>query len=141
MKVIIYTDGACSKNPGPGGWGAVLLYGEAQKQISGSEAMTTNNRMELRAVIEALKSLKRQCQIELYTDSKYVQQGISIWIHNWKKNAWRGSDKKPIKNQDLWQELDKQAQKHKISWNWVKGHSDNELNNLADKLATAAIKK
>lgn len=140
MKIIIYTDGACSKNPGPGGWGAVLLYGEAQKQISGSEAMTTNNRMELRAVIEALKSLKRQCQIELYTDSKYVQQGISNWIHNWKKNSWRGSNKKPIKNQDLWQELDKEAQKHTINWNWVKGHSDNQLNDLADKLATEAIR-
>lgn len=140
MKVIIYTDGACSKNPGVGGWGAVLLYGEAQKQISGKEEMTTNNRMELQAVIQALKILKRSCEVELYTDSKYVQQGISTWIHNWKKNGWRTADKKPIKNQDLWQELDEQSKRHQVNWKWVKGHSDNEYNNLADKLATEAIK-
>lgn len=141
MKVIIYTDGACSNNPGPGGWGAVLIYGDAQKQISGSEDMTTNNKMELKAVIEALKALKRSCEVEVYTDSKYVQDGISKWIHNWKKNGWRTADKKPIKNQDLWQELDKQAQKHKVVWNWVKGHSNDKYNELADKLATSAIKK
>lgn len=140
MKVIIYTDGACSKNPGVGGWGAVLLYGEAQKQISGKEEMTTNNRMELQAVIQALKILKRSCEVELYTDSKYVQQGISTWIHNWKKNGWRTADKKPIKNQDLWQELDEQSKRHQVNWKWVKGHSDNEYNNLADKLATEVIK-
>lgn len=140
MKVIIYTDGACSKNPGVGGWGAVLLYGGAQKQISGKEEMTTNNRMELQAVIQALKILKRSCEVELYTDSKYVQQGISTWIHNWKKNGWRTADKKPIKNQDLWQELDEQSKRHQVNWKWVKGHSDNEYNNLADKLATEAIK-
>lgn len=140
MKVIIYTDGACSKNPGVGGWGAVLLYGEVQKQISGKEEMTTNNRMELQAVIQALKILKRSCEVELYTDSKYVQQGISTWIHNWKKNGWRTADKKPIKNQDLWQELDEQSKRHQVNWKWVKGHSDNEYNNLADKLATEAIK-
>lgn len=140
MKVTIYTDGACSKNPGVGGWGAVLLYGEAQKQISGKEEMTTNNRMELQAVIQALKILKRSCEVELYTDSKYVQQGISTWIHNWKKNGWRTADKKPIKNQDLWQELDEQSKRHQVNWKWVKGHSDNEYNNLADKLATEAIK-
>ncbi|MDX1949129.1 MAG: ribonuclease HI [Rickettsiales bacterium] len=138
-KVEIYTDGACSGNPGRGGWGAVLIYNGVQKEISGFEPQTTNNRMELKAPIEALKILKEKCEVNIYTDSRYVQEGITKWILNWQKNGWRNSSKEEIKNADLWQELLTQSQKHQTSWHWVKGHSNNIMNNLADKLATSAI--
>ncbi len=141
-KIEIYSDGACSGNPGAGGWGAVLLYKQHQKEIYGHEKDTTNNRMELRAVIEALKTIKKSdCEIIVYTDSKYVQTGISEWIHNWKKNGWKNASKKPIKNVDLWQDLDQQASKHNIKWMWVKGHNGNKYNEIADQLACNAIVK
>lgn len=141
MKHIsIYTDGACSGNPGKGGWGAVLIYGKNQKEISGYESQTTNNRMELMAIIKALESLKEKCKIDLYVDSKYAKDGISTWIKNWKQNGWKSANKQPIKNQDLWQELDDLCQKHEISWHFVKGHSNDKFNDIADKLATNAIK-
>ena len=139
-KITIYTDGACSGNPGPGGWGAVLIYNSTEKQLSGSADETTNNRMEMTATIEALKSLKEVCEVELFTDSKYVMDGINEWIHNWKKRGWKTSDKKPVKNMDLWQELDELNQKHQVNWNWVKGHAGDKYNEMADELATAAIK-
>ena len=137
-KVSIYTDGACSGNPGPGGWGAVLIYGEHEKELSGFEAESTNNRMELMATIQALNALKKPAIIDLYTDSTYVKDGITKWINNWKKNGWRTANKKPVKNAQLWQELELAAQNHQISWHWVKGHADNEYNNRADALAVAA---
>lgn len=136
--IEIYTDGACLGNPGPGGWGAILLYGEHQKKISGSEAETTNNRMELRGAIEALKLLKKPSELVLHTDSKYVIEGITKWILGWKKNSWRTADRKAVKNMDLWQELDEEAQKHKIDWKWVKGHSGNHFNEIVDELARKA---
>jgi ribonuclease HI len=139
--VEIYTDGACSGNPGHGGYGAVLLYNGHQKELSGFQENTTNNQMELKGAIEGLKALKRSSEIILYTDSIYVKNGISEWIKNWKINGWRGADKKPIKNQELWQELDLLASKHHITWKWIKGHNGNKYNDLADKLATEAIKK
>jgi ribonuclease HI len=139
-QVVIYTDGACSGNPGKGGWGAILRYGEKIKEISGYNEYTTNNQMELTAVIEALKILKRQCKIQIYTDSQYVKNGITTWLRDWKKNNWKNSQKKSIKNKELWEELDKESQKHNIEWHWVKGHATNEWNNRADKLATSAIK-
>lgn len=138
-KVIIYTDGACSGNPGKGGWGAVLIYGNKKKEISDYSELTTNNKMELQAVIEALKLLKRQCEIELYTDSVYVKDGITKWINSWKKNNWRTSKKEDVKNKELWVELDELSQKHHVNWNWVKGHADNELNNRVDELARQEI--
>jgi len=139
-KIEIYTDGACSKNPGAGGWGAVLLYKEHIKKISGSEKDTTNNRMELKAVIESLRVVRKSAaDIIVYTDSKYVQNGIMEWIHGWKKNGWKNAAKKPIKNVDLWMELDAEAAKHKIEWKWVKGHSGNKYNEMADELACAAV--
>lgn len=140
-KIEIYTDGACSGNPGPGGWGAVLIYKEHRKKISGAERETTNNRMEIRAVIEALKALKKSSQVIVYTDSKYVQSGINEWIHSWKANGWKNAAKKPIKNVDLWRELDEQAAKHSVEWIWVKGHSGHEFNDMADELAREAISK
>ena len=141
-KIEIYTDGACSGNPGPGGWGAVLLHKEHRKEISGSEKETTNNRMEMRAVIEALRAVKRStADIVVHTDSKYVLNGISAWIHGWKKNGWKNAAKKPIKNLDLWMELDEQALKHRIKWVWVKGHNGNKYNEIADQLACAAVVK
>lgn len=139
-KVTIYTDGACSGNPGKGGWGAVLIYGDIEKEMSGSEAETTNNRMEMTAVIEALKAVKEECEIELFTDSKYVMDGINEWIHGWKKRGWKTANKKPVKNVDLWQELDEINQSHNVNWNWVKGHSGDKYNEIADELATSAIK-
>lgn len=139
-KIQIYTDGACSGNPGKGGWGAILMYGNHLKEISGAKAHTTNNRMELTAVIKALETLKKPCVIDIFTDSQYVKNGITIWIHGWKKKGWKASNKKPVKNEDLWKELDKLQEKHSIEWHWVKGHADNEFNNLADHLATEAIK-
>ena len=141
MKYIIYTDGACSGNPGPGGWGAVI-FEENKKQIniSGKEPMTTNNRMELLAPIMAIKGIKEKSEITVYTDSTYLKNGITDWIKKWEKNGWKSSNNQPVKNIDLWLELNKLCSEHKVSWNWVEGHSNNEFNNLADKLATEAIK-
>ena len=133
--VEIYTDGACSGNPGPGGWGAVLRYGDVEKDMHGGEAATTNNRMELMAAITALNALKSPCQIDLYTDSKYVMDGISKWIHGWKKNGWKTADKKPVKNGELWQALDEAQRIHQITWHWVKGHAGHPENERADELA------
>ena len=140
-KIIIniWTDGACSGNPGPGGWGALIKYDNSTKEISGSEKNTTNNRMEMMAVIEALKYIDTESKINIYTDSKYVKEGITNWIIGWKKNNWKNSKKNDVKNKDLWVELDILSQKHNISWNWVKGHSGNIENDIADKLATQAI--
>lgn len=141
-KIIIYTDGACSYNPGPGGWGAVLIYGEKQKQLSGFEENTTNNRMEIMAVIKALESLKQPCEVDLYTDSAYVSNAfLQDWVSNWVKNNWRGSDKKQVKNKELWQKLLSLTEIHKVTFHKVKGHADNEFNNLCDKLATGEIEK
>ena len=141
MKYIIYTDGACSGNPGPGGWGAVIFdENKKQSNISGKETMTTNNRMELLAPIMAIKRIKEKSEITVYTDSNYLKNGITDWIKKWEKNGWKSSSNQPIKNKDLWLELNKLSSEHKVSWNWVEGHSNNEFNNLADKLATEAIK-
>ena len=137
--VIIYTDGACRGNPGPGGWGVLIEYGELRKQLYGGDVSTTNNKMELTAAIMALKEIKEPCEIILYTDSKYVLQGIEEWIHNWKKSGWRGANKKPVKNIDLWKELDELRDKHNIKWNWVKGHSGDPGNETADMLANRGI--
>jgi len=133
--IEIYTDGACKGNPGVGGWGALLRSGKHTREIFGGEALTTNNRMELTAVIRALEALKRPSHVRLHTDSKYVQQGISSWIHRWKKRGWRTADKKPVKNEDLWRELDEAASKHEIEWIWVRGHSGHDGNERADELA------
>lgn len=140
-KVVIYTDGACSGNPGFGGWGAVLIYGDNKKEIYGGFADTTNNKMELTAVIEALKLLKRECLVKIYTDSQYVKRGITEWIEGWKKNNWKTSKKQDVLNKELWQELDALVQKHKIEWFWVKGHCNIELNERADELARRGIKE
>ncbi len=137
-NVIIYTDGACSGNPGPGGWGALLISGKTEKEISGGEAETTNNRMEMTAVIKALKALKRHCAITIYTDSKYVLQGLTEWLPNWKKRGWKTADNKPVKNVDLWQELDMLAAKHTITWQWVKGHNGDVNNERVDGRARLA---
>jgi ribonuclease HI len=137
--VDIWTDGACSGNPGPGGWGAILHYAGVEKELSGAEAATTNNRMELMAAIEALNALKRSSKVRLHTDSKYVMDGVTKWIHGWKKNGWKTADKKPVKNDDLWKLLDEANARHEVTWKWVKGHSDNEMNNRADELARNAI--
>ncbi|MBM3116691.1 ribonuclease HI [Jeongeupia naejangsanensis] len=137
--VTIYTDGACKGNPGPGGWGALLQYGEQEKELFGGERETTNNRMELTAVIEALAILKRPCAIALWTDSQYVKNGIESWIHNWKKNGWKTADKKPVKNADLWQQLDLEVARHAVSWHWVKGHAGHEFNERADQLANRGV--
>lgn len=133
--VTIYTDGACKGNPGPGGWGAWLSSSGHDKELWGGEPLTTNNRMELTAVIEALASLKRSCRITLYTDSQYVRQGITEWIHNWKRRGWKTADKQPVKNVDLWQRLDALAALHRIDWRWVKGHAGDPGNERADALA------
>jgi ribonuclease HI len=138
--VDIWTDGACSGNPGPGGWGAVLRYGETEKEFSGAEAATTNNRMELMAAIQALEALKRPSKVTLHTDSKYVMDGLTKWIHGWKKNGWKTADKKPVKNDDLWKRLDTANSRHDVTWKWVKGHADDVMNNRADELARGAIK-
>ena len=140
-KVIIYTDGACSGNPGIGGWGAYLIYEDNKKEISGSESNTTNNRMELRAAIEGLNALRRPCEVLLYTDSVYLKDGITKWIVSWEKNNWKNANNKEVKNKDLWVELLKAVNRHQIDWNWVKGHEGNEGNEIADKLATQAILK
>ena len=133
--VEVFTDGACKGNPGVGGWGVLLKYGERTRELSGGEAHTTNNRMELTAVIRALESLNRRCRVRLHTDSKYVQQGISEWIHSWKKRGWKTADKKPVKNEDLWRRLDELAVQHDVEWLWVKGHAGHDGNERADELA------
>ena len=137
--VEIFTDGACKGNPGVGGWGALLRYAGREKEICGGEPHTTNNRMELLAVIRALESLNRHCHIRLHTDSQYVQKGISEWIHAWKQRGWRTADKKPVKNDDLWRRLDELAAQHDIEWRWVKGHAGHDGNERADKLANRGI--
>jgi ribonuclease HI len=138
-KVDIWTDGACSGNPGPGGWGAVLRYGETEKELSGGEAATTNNRMELMAAIKALEALKGHVNVTLHTDSKYVMDGVTKWIHGWKKNGWKTADKKQVKNDDLWKRLDTARERHDVEWKWVKGHADDVMNSRADELARGAI--
>lgn len=137
--VVIYTDGACSGNPGPGGWGAILTWGGHTKEISGGEAVTTNNRMELLAAISALEALKRPMAVELWTDSAYVKDGISGWIHGWKKRGWKTADNKPVKNDDLWKRLDAARSQHKIAWHWLKGHAGHVMNERADELARAGM--
>lgn len=140
-KVTIYTDGACSGNPGPGGWGAILMYNETKKEISGANKDTTNNIMEITAVLEALKLLKEECEVKVYSDSAYVVNAFNQgWIYNWKKNNWKTASKDPVKNKELWEELYSLVQKHKVEFIKVKGHSDNEYNNRCDFLATSAIK-
>jgi ribonuclease HI len=138
-RVIIHTDGACSGNPGPGGWGAVLQYNGTIKELKGGAPLTTNNKMELTAAIEALNALKRPCEVELHTDSNYLKDGLTKWIHGWKRNGWRTADRKPVKNVELWQALDHAVQRHKIDWHWVKGHAGDEMNERADELANEGM--
>ncbi|MDP3600610.1 MAG: ribonuclease HI [Bosea sp. (in: a-proteobacteria)] len=137
--VEVWTDGACSGNPGPGGWGVILSYKGKQKELSGGEANTTNNRMELMGAIAALESLTRPCTVALHTDSQYLRQGITAWIHGWKKNGWKTADRKPVKNEELWKRLDAALKQHKIEWKWVKGHAGDEMNERADELARAGM--
>lgn len=138
-RVIIHSDGACRGNPGPGGWAAVLAWGDTEKELSGHEAHTTNNRMELTAAIEALRALKRPCTIDFYTDSEYLRRGITEWLVNWKRNGWKTAARQPVKNADLWMALDEAAAPHKIRWHWVKGHSGHAGNERVDRLANEAI--
>ena len=140
-NVTIYTDGACSGNPGPGGWGAILKFGDMEKELNGGERHTTNNQMELMAAISALEALKKPCIVDLYTDSQYVRQGITGWIFGWKRNGWRTADKKPVKNVELWQRLDAALKQHEIRWHWVKGHAGHPENERADQLARDGIVK
>ncbi|CAN7518807.1 ribonuclease HI [Phenylobacterium sp. LjRoot164] len=140
-QVVIYTDGACSGNPGPGGWGAVMISGAHVKEICGGEPGTTNNRMELMAAIQALEALKKPCKVELHTDSTYVMKGISEWIFGWKKRGWKTADGKPVKNDDLWRRLDTARGRQDVSWNWVKGHAGHELNERADALARKGLEQ
>jgi ribonuclease HI len=135
QEVQIFTDGACSGNPGPGGWGAVLRFGGRQKELKGGEAATTNNRMELMAAISALEALKRDSKVDLYTDSNYLRDGITKWIHKWRRNGWRTAEKKPVKNAELWQRLDQALARHHIQWHWVRGHAGHVENERADALA------
>jgi ribonuclease HI len=139
--VEIFTDGACSGNPGPGGWGAVLRYGEVEKEMNGGEPATTNNRMELMAAIMGIEAVKRPCEIHLHTDSEYLRQGITTWIHSWKARGWKTADKKPVKNVDLWQRLERAIETHDVHWHWVKGHSGHVENERADELARLAIRQ
>ena len=134
-RVAIWTDGACSGNPGPGGWGAILRYATREKEIFGGEALTTNNRMELAAAISALEALSRGCAVDLHTDSQYLRGGVTEWLRNWKRNGWRTADKKPVKNDDLWRRLDEAVQRHDIDWKWVRGHAGDPMNERADELA------
>jgi len=137
--VEVFTDGACSGNPGPGGWGAILRWRGQERELHGGEPMTTNNRMELMAAIKALETLKRPMQVDLYTDSQYVRQGITDWMRKWKKNGWKTADKKPVKNAELWVRLDEAASRHKVNWHWVKGHAGHPENERADELARLGI--
>jgi ribonuclease HI len=137
-KVEIFTDGACRGNPGPGGWGALVRSGEREKELSGGEPLTTNNRMELLAAIRGLEALTRPCHVTLHTDSMYVRDGITKWVHNWRRNGWRTADRKPVKNAELWQELCAAAERHRVDWRWVKGHAGHPENERADALACAA---
>jgi ribonuclease HI len=141
IAVQIYTDGACKGNPGPGGWGALMRFGDVEKELYGGEAETTNNRMELMAVIRALEALTRPCEVEMTTDSQYVKKGINDWIQNWKRNGWRTAAKKPVKNADLWQQLDALVAQHQMRWYWVKGHSGHPENERADQLANRGIEE
>ncbi len=134
-RVQVWTDGACSGNPGPGGWGAILTFGEHRKELCGGEDETTNNRMELTAAFMALEALTRECAVDLHTDSQYVKGGVTGWMKNWKRNGWRTADKKPVKNVDLWQRLDEATQRHNVTWHWVKGHAGDPMNERADELA------
>jgi len=138
-KIEIFSDGACKGNPGPGGWGALLRFGDVEKSLCGGDKHTTNNRMELMAAIEGLTSLKEPCEVDLTTDSQYVRKGITEWIQNWKKNGWKTAAKKPVKNADLWQALDEQVARHTVKWHWVKGHSGHRENEIADELANKGI--
>ena len=140
-KVLIYTDGACSGNPGPGGWGAVLISGGHERELWGGEGATTNNRMELMAAIQALEALKRPCKVELHTDSQYVRTGISEWVAGWKARGWRTASKAPVKNEDLWRRLDEARLRHEVDWRWVKGHAGHELNERADGLARKRLEE
>ena len=133
--IIVHTDGACSGNPGPGGWGAILKFGDVEKELKGGEPDTTNNRMELLAAISALEAMKKKVHADIHTDSQYVRNGITSWIHNWKRNGWKTSDKKPVKNVDLWQRLDEAIKQHDVRWHWVKGHAGHAENERADQLA------
>ena len=137
-QVEMFTDGACRGNPGPGGWGVLIRMGEREKELSGGEPLTTNNRMELLAAIRGLEALKRPCRVALHTDSMYVRDGITKWVHNWRRNGWRTSDKKPVKNAELWQQLCAAAEPHRVDWKWVKGHSGHPENERVDQLACAA---
>lgn len=138
-RVEIFTDGACSGNPGPGGWGAILRWGRRERELSGGEPVTTNNRMELTAAIAALEALKRRCAVDLFTDSAYLRNGITQWIHSWRRKGWRTADKKPVKNVELWQRLDELSGRHDITWHWVKGHAGHPENERADELARTAM--
>jgi len=138
-KVIIYTDGACRGNPGPGGWGALLQFGDNEKALYGADPQTTNNRMELQAAIEALNALRRGCRVELYTDSQYLRNGVLQWMDNWKRKDWKTANRKPVKNRDLWEKLDGLLGQHTINWHWVKGHAGDAGNERADQLANQAI--
>ena len=140
-SVVIFTDGACRGNPGPGGWGAILISGKHEKEIWGGDPDTTNNRMELMAAIEALTALTRPCKVELHTDSQYVKKGISEWISSWKARGWKTADKKPVKNEDLWRRLDEARLRHEVKWKWVKGHAGHELNERADALAGRGLRE
>jgi len=138
-RVTIYTDGACSGNPGPGGWAALLLFKGREKELSGGEALTTNNRMELTAAIKALEALSRPCAVDLYTDSQYVRLGVTAWIKGWKARGWKTADRKPVKNEDLWRALDAARDGHEVTFHWVRGHADDPLNHRVDALAVAAM--
>ncbi len=138
-RVVIYTDGACSGNPGPGGWGAILQFRGAERELSGGEPLTTNNRMEMTAALEGLNALKRPCTVDLFTDSQYLMQGMTSWMKNWKQRGWKTADNKPVKNEDLWRRLDEARSRHQVTWKWVKGHAGHALNERADQLANRGL--